>query len=96
MEKRPFSIIARDCARVLREVLEARIATPQALMSSWPADAENFVCLDEARDDVFEYWLLEPGVEYRSVIQACINVLDTASDDPEATHRRMEKAIDES
>jgi len=96
MPSASFSSIASACARILQRVLDGEIKTPKQLESAWPPDAEAFPVLDYARDDVFEFWLLEPGVEYRSVIVASIKVLASASDDPHETLTRMEKAIDES
>ncbi len=90
-----FATLARECAVVLRRVLTGEIKSRGDLELAWPPAAEDFPILDDVRDDVFEYWFLEPDVSYREVIQTSARILENAPDDPHQTADLLQRAIDE-
>lgn len=90
-----FAEAARECAGVLRRVLAGEIKNRRELESAWPAMAVPYTLLDEVMNDVFEFWVLEPGVRYGDVLKATIEVLENASNNPEETARRLEEVLDE-
>lgn len=93
-ERVGFQLVARKCADILARVLAGEIGDKSQLLTQWPQEAEGYTVMDGVRDDVFEYWVLAPRVCYRDVLEAEMNVLSQAGDDPAALATALEVALE--
>lgn len=94
MDSSNFAAIGKSCAQVLRAVIAGVIATPEDLQAAWPIEAEAFSVLDGIRDDVYEFWLLEPRIPFRRVLEISVCALEMGIATPDELERKLTHILD--